>query len=414
MQTQRFASVLPALLALFVAQPALAGGLYLSEFATGDMGAAGAGILAGGAGDGSALTANPAAATLADSHQLHLGLAPGFSVVEFDADSDTPVAGGDGGDQGDFIPLLSSNYVHRLSDRFRVGFGLVSVAGAALDPGNSWAGRNQVTSISLLSVSAVPVVAYQVNDWLSIGAGPAITYAKLDWKLKVPLPGPGGNESKIELDGIDDTEVSAVVGVLIQPLENLRIGFVYQSEVDLKLTGDLDGLRPAGPIDIDVELPLAEAFRAEAVWDVNEKVTLSLGGAHENWSALGTTDVSLGAIESSVRIGFRDTWKLRGGFHYNVNDRLMLQTGVSYDSSALKKSDRMPALPIDEQWRVGVGGVYKWTEDKTLSFSFQYANLGNAPIDNAALKGDYDSNDVYLFQMGIKFKKLPWDGKLSF
>ena len=59
-----------------VVTPALAGGLYVSEFATSDMGAAGSGMLAGGSGPGAAV-ANPATMTLLDSHQLHVGLAPG-------------------------------------------------------------------------------------------------------------------------------------------------------------------------------------------------------------------------------------------------------------------------------------------------------------------------------------------------
>ncbi len=391
-----------------------AGGLYLSEFGTGDMGAAGSGILAGGAGDGSSAVANPATMTLVDAHQLQLGLAPGLSLVEFDTAPDTPVAGGDGNDQGGLVPLLSTSYVHRLSDRFRLGFGVVSISGAALDPDNSWAGRNQITEIQLFSLTASPQVAVRLTDWLSIGAGPMITYATLDWKLRVPLPGPGNNEGPFEFDGIDDVDVAAHVGVLLRPFDNLRIGFLYQSETELDLSGDIDVPIGANPVDVKLELPLAEAFRVDAVWHVTPQVALSMGGAHENWSALKTTEIDLGAAQSSVRLGFRDTWKLRGGVHVELNDRWMVQTGVSYDSSALRKRDRTPALPIDEQWRIGVGAVYKWREDKTVTFSFQYTDLGDGAIDNAALKGDYTSNEIFFFQMGIKFKRLPWDGRLAF
>lgn len=411
--------LLPLSTALFcvllaTSPPSRAGGLYVSEFATGDMGAAGSGILAGGASDSSSSVANPATMTLVDSHQLQLGLAPGLSNIEFDTAPDTPVSGGDGNDQGGLVPLLSSSYVHRLSDRIRIGLGLVSISGAGLDPDNSWAGRNQVTEITLISLTAVPQVAVRITDWLSIGGGPAITYATLDWKLRVPLPGPPGNEGPFKFDGIDDVDVAATVGVLLTPFENLRIGFVYQSETELELSGNVDVPVGANPVDVKLELPLAEAFRVDAVWHVTDDVAFSMGGAHENWSALSTTDINLGPAESSVRLGFRDTWKLRAGVHVDLTDRWLVQTGVSYDSSALRKRDRTPALPIDEQWRIGVGAVYKWTEDKVVSFSFQYTDLGDSAIDNAALKGDYTNNEIYFFQMGIKFKHLPWAGRLSF
>ncbi len=75
-----------------VAPPAIAGGLYVAEFATPSMGTAGAGSTALGA-DASSALHNPATMTRLDSHQLNLGLAPGASFVKFDQDSATPVPG---------------------------------------------------------------------------------------------------------------------------------------------------------------------------------------------------------------------------------------------------------------------------------------------------------------------------------
>ena len=69
--------------------PVAAGGLYVSEFATSDMGAAGSGMLARGE-DAASAFANPSTMTRLDSHQLNLGLAPGASIIKFDQDSDTP------------------------------------------------------------------------------------------------------------------------------------------------------------------------------------------------------------------------------------------------------------------------------------------------------------------------------------
>ena len=217
--------------------PVAAGGLYLSEFATSDMGAAGSGILARG-GDASSAMANPSTMTRLDSHQLSLGLAPGAAVIKFDRDSSTPVAGNNGGNQGGLIPLVGSAYVHKVSDRFRAGLGLFSVSGAALDPNNGWAGRNQVTDIQLFSLTFIPTVAVRLTDWLSVGAGPAITYATLDWKLKVPV-GPG--EVNVKMDDLDDWAVAALVGVLVEPSDEFRVGLVYQSETTLKLSGDTKG-----------------------------------------------------------------------------------------------------------------------------------------------------------------------------
>ena len=123
-------------------ESAQAGGLYLPIFGTPSMGTASAGANAI-AEDASTAIHNPAGMTRIDDHQLLLGLAPGFSRTKFKADAQTPSGGGNGGDQGGFIPISSNQYVHKISDRWRFGMSLVSISGAALDPDDDWARLNQ-------------------------------------------------------------------------------------------------------------------------------------------------------------------------------------------------------------------------------------------------------------------------------
>ena len=93
----RWASILSAGALLFlVSTPCWAGGLYITEFGTPSMGVANAGAGAV-ANDSSIAWHNPAGMTrLSGTHaQATAGLI--FGKVKFDADSDTPVPGGDGG-----------------------------------------------------------------------------------------------------------------------------------------------------------------------------------------------------------------------------------------------------------------------------------------------------------------------------
>ncbi len=398
--------------ALGLASTADAGGLYAGEFATVDMGAAGAGALAR-ASDASTALMNPSGMTYLDSHQLNLGLAPGFGRIQFDHDATSPSGGGNGGNQGGFIPLLGSSYVHKISDRFRAGLGIFSISGASLDPANDWAGRNQMQEITLFSLTFVPSVAVRLTDWLSVGAGPAITYGTLDWKLQIPPGGPAGGE-QVKFDELDDWAVAPFVGVMLQPLDELRIGFVYQGKTDLELKGDAELPGPFANPNLEVDLPLARAYRVDVRWQATDALAFSLGAAYEDWSALENTTLDLGNISSTVRLGFKDTWKLRGGVHWQVNEKWMAQTGLSYDSSALRNKDRTVALPIDEQWRWGIGGVYSWTENTNVGFAFEYVNLGSGKVNNAAVRGEYDDNHLLFFMVNLNFAKLPWDGMASF
>ncbi len=182
-----FPTAVSALLLFALADFARAGGLYVTEFGTPSLGTAGAGAPAGND-DASTATHNPAAMTRLDDHQLMMAGAGAISIVEFDPDSGSPVAGNDGGNQGGFFPVISSNYVHKLSDRWRLGLSIVSISGAVLDPDDNWVGRNEITESTLLSLTLVPTVAYRATEWLSVGAGPTITYASLTYKLKTTLP----------------------------------------------------------------------------------------------------------------------------------------------------------------------------------------------------------------------------------
>jgi long-chain fatty acid transport protein len=406
------------LLAFGDAQRVEAAGLYLAEFGTADMGTAGAGALVRAA-DAATAVSNPAGMTYLDDHQLQLGAAPGIGVVKFDRSSNQPPggSGGDGGNQGGFVPLMSTSYVHKISDRLRLGLGLISITGASLNPNSSWAGRNEVQQLDLLGLTFIPTLGLRVTDWLSLGAGPAITYATLDWKLA----GPGGGRVKIK--DLDDVEAAALVSAMLRPLPELRFGLVYQSKSDLKLKGKIRArARPAlDGSKTKVGLPLAQAVRGDVWWDATEKISLTVGAAWEDWSELNQTSLSLkgtgplnAKFKGTAKIGMKDTWKLRGGVHYKWDEAWTLTTGVSYDSSPLEKKKRTAALPFDEQIRFSVGAIHQLSDALQLSTAFQWTHLGDARIDNANLKGKYAQNEIFFLMFNLNFKTLPWSGKATF
>ena len=55
--------------------------------------------------------------------------------------------------------------------------------------------------------------------------------------------------------------------------------------------------------------------------------------------------------------GFRDTYKFGVGMNYRCNEKLLLQTGFTFDTSALKNRDRIASLPIDQQFRIAQSGL---------------------------------------------------------
>ncbi len=389
-----------------------AGGLYVNEYSTTSQANAGAGRGAW-APDASVTLHNPAAMTEIDEHALAAGFSLGVGRIQFDPDADSPSGARSGGNQAGIAPIASSSYVHRLSDRVRLGFTVFSLSGSILDPDNSWAGRFEVTELSLLTFSASPTVAVELTDWLSIGAGPVISYGVLDWDLRLALPaGPPGAEGQVRLDDFDDWEASGRVGLHLRPSETLQVSAYYQSETEFSLSGKLN--LPAGISgDADIDLPLAQFVEVAAAWQATERLMLLATFNWEDWSTMDEVRVGLPTGNVDVGLGFQDTFKVGLGANYRLAERWLLQTGLMFDSSALNNNDRTTALPVDQQIRAAIGFQHRLSDGLTAGASFVYWNLGQGEVRNPTVRGDYEENDLFILGFTLSFDTLPWAGRLE-
>lgn len=393
---------------LLAAHAARAGGLYVPLIGTPSAGTSSAGANAV-AEDASTAIQNPAGMTRLDGHQLVTSLAPGYSNIRFDAD-ENPVGGGDGGQQGGFVPISSNQYVHKLSERWRLGLSLVSISGAGLDPKDSWAGRNELTKESLFTLTVAPTAAVRLCDWLSVGGGIGITYGRLDLKLRLPLPLLG--EPRLELKNMDDVAVAPIASILLEPLDNLRIGVLYQGETDFHLDGRVKLLGEKS--DLKLELPLAQAVRASILFAPTERITLLGSAGWEDWSVAKDLPISAPGGSATVPLGFHDTWFVAGGVEVRLNDAWSLQTGLRHDSSALSDGDRTTAFPINRSYTTSAGVIYDWSDSLRLAAAFTWVNYGKARVSNPVVSGDYRDNDLFALNLSLVWKKLPWSGWASF
>ena len=397
--------VSPLLLTSAMLDSARAGGLYVNEFSTTSQANAGAGRGAW-APDASATLHNPASMTQLDDHAFATGFSLGVGDIHFDSST-----GSDGGNQAGIAPIASFSYVHKISDRVRLGLSFFSLSGSVLNPSNDWAGRFQVTDLSLLTISMSPTLAVRVTDWLSIGAGPMVSYGVLDWKLKVAFP--AGSESNVRLDKLDDWQATGRVGLVLHPRDDFALSIYYNGKTDFSLNGSFKGPAGLSP-DLDLDLPLVQFVELSAYWQATDRIAL-LGTLNwEDWSDADTVQVTLGGVSTGATLGFNDTFKIGLGANYRLTDDWLLQTGLMYDSSALKNKDRTAALPIDEQIRFAFGAQHDWSDSLKLGLSFVYLNLGGGEIRKGGLRGDYDRNHAFVFGMTLSFKELPWSGKATF
>ncbi len=387
---------------------ARAGGLYLNEFATPSMGVAGAGAEAV-ANDASTNFAfhNPAGMTRLDGHEIQLGAGLLRGDTKFDRDSDTPLNGGNGGDQAGWAPLVGTHGVFSATDDLKLGMSIFSVSGAALDPDNDWTGRYSLQEISLLTLTANPSAAVRVNEWLSLGAGMTIMYADIEYDLAAPpINPPTGGPGKVEIDG-DDFAFGFNFGALVELSPRTRFGITYVSKVEPKFSGDLK-VKTRGPnfnFDSDLEFTFPQLARIGAYHELNDQWALLGTVGWEDWSNFDELLVSTERGSASIDTEWKDTYHFSGGVHYRPTEDWLLQTGITFDTSPVSKGDRTAELPMDRQIRYAVGAQYQWNERISVGGAVEYIDLGDAEISNSdILKGEYDTNRVIMFALNFGYK----------
>ena len=402
--------------------PVKGAGLWLYELGTPDMGTASAGRGAT-AKDASVAGANPAAMTKLNRSQLLAG-ALGLSLnVKFDVDKAT-FGGGDGGNAGDFVPVGSFSYVYSATPDLKLGITAGSYFGLGLDYGDDWAGRYYITEGEFLTFLINPSVGYRINNWLSIGAGVDILYAKLDQKAAINnqlTDGAGFPDGKLKIED-DDVGYGFNVGTLIELSEATRFSLTYRSKVEVKFEDVVDTkgvgpkLQPLLDIlgvtaeEVDLEMQLPQAIMLSGYHDLTDRLALVASAGWQDWSDFGETTATIKSTTSTsleLDRNFKDTWHVALGARYRFAEPWVWSVGAAYDSSPVDDEDRTPDLALDRQIRIGTGLQYDWNENMTLGAAYTFIDAGKAKIDQEGgplqgeLKGKYKTYNIHAIALNL-------------
>jgi len=413
--------IITALIVLAFSTPAWSGGLALYELGTPDVGTAAAGWSARAQDASTALT-NPAGMTRLDRSQMLAGAQPLYVNAKFDTDSST-FGGGDGGNAGGLVPAAGLYYVHDLTREWKLGVAAASYFGLGLDYNDKWAGRYYVTKAELLTFGVTPTVAYQVNSWLSIGAGPSFIYGSLEQEAAINNAlaegDPNFPDGRIEAED-DDFGYGGIFGVLIEPREGTRFGATYLTKVDLEFK-DVAKLKNLGPTlsallagvrgtKVDLEITVPQMLMVSGYHDLTPDLAIMANFGWQDWSEFGKTQVTVRSTTTTKLTqdrNFKDTWHVALGAQYRFLENWLWSVGFAYDSSPVDNNDRTPDVPVDRQIRYATGLQYDWGENITLGAAYEYLDAGKAKIAQEGgplqgdLKGDYKTNEIHFINLNL-------------
>lgn len=398
MSTIRYAGRLAAAALLTAAalsaQTASAAGFQLTEQSSLGAGRAyaGAGIVGD---DLSAVHYNPAGMTLLPGTQMQAG-----SVwIEVNAEYDGKDGSSENGRyKGQAIP---AGYItHQLTDDVWLGLGLTVPFGMGTDYDKGWEGAERGYTSTILTFDINPNVAWKVNDFLSVGGGISLQYAKA--KLGARLKGyhdfvgeyDAGN-GKINADSWD---WGWNVGIMFAPTDKVRLGLSYRSSITHDAEGDFD-YEPsddarrlaaaagqnltAATFDSKATVKTPDTIMFTTTWETTDNLRLSTLIRWAKWSNFKSLTIKNDGFASATYDNdWEDTWLFSVGADYKLNDAWTVRGGVAYEKDPVgDNSKRMAVIPDTDRLWLSFGATWNASKNFQIDGGFSYLKgIGNRDL----------------------------------
>lgn len=404
------------------ASTAFAAGFQLTEQSSLGLGRAyaGAGIVGD---DLSAVHYNPAGMTLLPGTQIQAG------TVYIDVDA--AYSGNDGSEnngrlKGQFIPAGYTTY--QVNDKLWLGFAMTVPFGMGTHYGRGWEENTSGTSAKIYTFDMNPSFAYKISDFISVGAGISVQYAKAKLgKMAADLDTSGSLHSKVEGDSWD---WGYNFGIMISPNDTMRFGLAYRSSIEhnasghTKLAGsgafsDLDGQIMS--MDTTIETPATVMLTG--TWEATQDLRISGLIRWAEWSNFDTLSLEhglnaglmqnpgvAGMLETvEIENKWQDTWLFSVGADYRINDAWTVRGGIAYEMGAVDDEKyRVAVIPDTDRLWLSLGASYHWS--KQLQFDVAAAMLkgiGNRDLydyDTKTKAGEFDNLDCYILGAQMQYR----------
>jgi len=286
-------------------------------------------------------------------------------------------------------------YYQPVSDKLVLGIGVYTPSGL----GANWEGSDFVSitanksydwtsKVGMVSVS--PLIAYKINDMISIGATLNINYGMFSMKMhagevELVLPPYALDLGQYE-ESMNGWALGATFGLLVKPSRAVSFGLTVRTPSAVSLKGEAQisnvfalGYSGASGLHRDITFPLWVAGGV-AVRPI-EKLLLTADVQWTKWSKIETlitdfTDPAWKALmhfggQDVRKMGWSDKAQLRFGAEYLVSDSLALRAGYYYDPTPSPDTTINVLLPSFTFNVVTCGIGYK-VADLELDFGFEY------------------------------------------
>ena len=409
---------------------ALAAGFQLTEQSSLGLGRAyaGAGIVGD---DLSAVHYNPAGMTLLEGTRFQAGT----TWIALNADYNGKDGSSENGRlKGQMIP---AGYVtHQVNDKIWLGFAMTVPFGMGTEYDKGWAENQRGTDAKIYTFDMNPNIAWKVSEFLSVGAGVSVQYAKakLGMGLEQEAFGQYAYVGHGKIEG-DSWDWGFNLGVMISPTDKLRFGLAYRSSIEHDAEGDFTFSNGQNLGDLGGDLSAFNGYNFSmttsietpdtvmltGTWEATEKLRLSGLIRWANWSdfdELKIKNTIPGNVDSMTHGAFRektiinewqDTWLFSVGADYRINDAFTVRGGLAYETSPVDdQSTRMAVIPDTDRVWFSLGASWYPTQDLQFDVGATYLmGVGDKDLYNRVdgeKVGEFDSLDAYLLGVQMQYR----------
>jgi long-chain fatty acid transport protein len=250
--------------------------------------------------------------------------------------------------------------------------------GLAVSFPGGWAGNEYAAGGShLRTYNATPSIAWQINNWISVGAGVQIMYADAGLTRNAA---PFGPTAHIEGNG---WTYGFTAGVTLTPTPTTTIGLGWRSAMDLDLDGTMriDPIFSGAPVDLTVKLPDIVSLGIRQQLGPQWTLLGTIEWSH--WSRIGTSVVNGSPVLGGTTVAFEydDGWFFALGAEYRWNPALTLRAGVAYEISPVSDGVRTPLVPDNDRLWLSAGLSYNITQALKLDVGYSHIFVKDAPVN---------------------------------
>lgn len=342
---------LSIIISLFLYTVVFAGGYEIYEHGARAVGMAGAfTAIAKGP---YALFYNPAGITGNAGLQIGLGTALIFPISSFTNAAGTKT------DQEDQLYYPSHFYLtYKFNEKLAAGLGVFTPFGLGTEWPTDWLGKYRAVKTDLKTFYLNPNIAYQVSPKLSLAVGFDYVISMVELIQKIPTGTPFG-DAEVELTG-DGNAMSFNAGVLFKATDKINAGLSFRYSADLEYDGDAEytvpnaALAPAfvnsgGSAEIHMPYILAAGISYMPM----EKWTFAVDFNWYGWSGADSIAIEFDKApgnpavpyKTALKQNYDDSFLLRVGAEYQLNEMFCLRGGYIYDQTPVKDEYLGPTLP---------------------------------------------------------------------